>query len=66
MAIKYTVWLEIGQNGHKIYQRLPLQDPPKFTKIGIFGLKYTIWQPRSSQGRLTAQTLAQSFSPNSA
>jgi hypothetical protein len=27
------------QNGHKIYQDLQLQDPPKFTQIGIFGLK---------------------------
>jgi hypothetical protein len=26
-------------NGYKIYQHLPLQDPPKFTQIGIFGLK---------------------------
>jgi hypothetical protein len=26
-------------NGHKIYQHLPLQDTPKFTHIGIFGLK---------------------------
>jgi hypothetical protein len=26
-------------NGHKIYQYLLLQDPPKFTQIGIFGLK---------------------------
>jgi hypothetical protein len=26
-------------NGHKIYQNLPLQEFPKFTKIGIFGLK---------------------------
>jgi hypothetical protein len=25
--------------GHKIYQQFPLQDPPKFTQIGIFGLK---------------------------
>jgi hypothetical protein len=23
----------------KIYQDFPLQDPPKLTKIGIFGLK---------------------------
>jgi hypothetical protein len=30
MAIKYT---------NKIYQHLPLQDRPKFTQIGIFGLK---------------------------
>jgi hypothetical protein len=28
-------------NGNKIYQNLPLQDPPKFTQIGIFCLK--IW-----------------------
>jgi hypothetical protein len=26
-------------NGHKIYQHFPLQDPPKFTQIVIFGLK---------------------------
>jgi hypothetical protein len=24
---------------HKIYQHLPSQHPPKFTQIGIFGLK---------------------------
>jgi hypothetical protein len=24
---------------HKIYQHPPLKDPPKFTQIGIFGLK---------------------------
>jgi hypothetical protein len=34
-AIKYTKWLENGPNGHKIYQHLPSQDPPKFTQIGI-------------------------------
>jgi hypothetical protein len=26
-------------NGHEIYQDFPLQDPPKFIQIGIFGLK---------------------------
>jgi hypothetical protein len=26
-------------NGHKTYQDYPLQDPPKFTQIWIFGLK---------------------------
>jgi hypothetical protein len=26
-------------NGRKIYQHYPLQDPPKFTQIGIFALK---------------------------
>jgi hypothetical protein len=29
-------------NDHKIYQYLPLQDPPKFTQTGIFGLKICI------------------------
>jgi hypothetical protein len=31
-SIKYT-------NGHKIYQHFLFQGPPKFTQIGIFGLK---------------------------
>jgi hypothetical protein len=26
-------------NGHKIYQHLPLHGTPKFSQIGIFGLK---------------------------
>jgi hypothetical protein len=39
MAIKYAKWPENISNGHKIYQYLPLLDPPKFTQIGIFGLK---------------------------
>jgi hypothetical protein len=26
-------------NGHKIYQLFPVQGPPKFTQIGIFGMK---------------------------
>jgi hypothetical protein len=28
-----------GVNYHKIYLNLPLQEPPKFTQIGIFGMK---------------------------
>jgi hypothetical protein len=32
MAVKWTKW-------PKIYQYLPLQDPPKFTLFGIFHLK---------------------------
>jgi hypothetical protein len=49
---KYTKWPQNTLNGHKIYQivvnrpkfhkiyqHLPLQDPPKFTPIAIFGLK---------------------------
>jgi hypothetical protein len=40
MSIKYAKWPENWPNGsHKIYQHLPSQDPPKFTQIGIFGLK---------------------------
>jgi hypothetical protein len=45
IIIKYNKWpynTPIG--GHKIYQHLPLQDPPKFTQIGFF-FKYTILQP---------------------
>jgi hypothetical protein len=30
---------------NNIYQYLPLQDPPKFPRFGIFVSKYTIWQP---------------------
>jgi hypothetical protein len=36
MAIKCQ---ENWPNGHKIYRHLPLQDPPKFTQIGVWGLK---------------------------
>jgi hypothetical protein len=47
MTMKYTKWpwnIPNGHeicipNGHKIYQHLPLQKPPKFTQILIFGLK---------------------------
>jgi hypothetical protein len=39
MAIKYAKWTENWQNGHNIYQHLPLLDPWGFTQIGIFGLK---------------------------
>jgi hypothetical protein len=35
-------------NGHKKYQHLRLQDPPKFTQIGIFGLKIEYHLPRVS------------------
>jgi hypothetical protein len=31
-------------NGHKKSKHLPVQDLSKFTQIGIFGLKNTIWQ----------------------
>jgi hypothetical protein len=38
-AINYTKWTENIPNGHKIYQHFPFQGTPKFTQIGIFGLK---------------------------
>jgi hypothetical protein len=39
MATTYTKWPQHIPNGRKIDQHLPLQDPQKFTQIGIFGLK---------------------------
>jgi hypothetical protein len=46
ITIKYTKWPQTisngrknRQNGHKKYQHLPLQVPPKFTQTRIFGLK---------------------------
>jgi hypothetical protein len=55
---KMGKYAKLPPNGHKIYQRavkyidhtyfheihqhLPLQDPPKFTQIAIFGLKIPI------------------------
>jgi hypothetical protein len=46
ITIKFTKWPQClpnrsknRPNSHKIYQHTPLQDPPKFTQIGIFGLK---------------------------
>jgi hypothetical protein len=39
ITIKYTKWQQNGPNCRKIDQHLPLKEPPKFTPIGIFGLK---------------------------
>jgi hypothetical protein len=47
MAENYNNWTHIVSNGHKIgtlyghktNQHFPIQGPPKFTQIGIFGLK---------------------------
>jgi hypothetical protein len=39
MAIRYFLWTQTWPNGHKICQDFPLQGPPKFTQIGIFGLR---------------------------
>jgi hypothetical protein len=39
MATKYTKLADILPSVLKIYQHLPLQDPPKFTQIVILGLK---------------------------
>jgi hypothetical protein len=53
-----------GPKDHKIYQHPPSQDHPKFTQIGIFGLKlchlatlagtFAIRQPASQITRKTA------------
>jgi hypothetical protein len=39
MVTKYIKWPENRPNGYKICQLLPLQNPKKFTQIGIFGLE---------------------------
>jgi hypothetical protein len=39
MATKFAKWLYNTPNDPKIYHHLPLKDPPKCTKICIFGLK---------------------------
>jgi hypothetical protein len=39
MSKKYAKWQQNIPKGHKMYQHLPLQDPPKFIQIGIFDLK---------------------------
>jgi hypothetical protein len=36
MATKYTKWLKNRPKCHNLSKHLPLQDPPKFTQIGIF------------------------------
>jgi hypothetical protein len=41
-------------NGHKIYQMVNLQDPPKYNQIGNFWFEntYTIWQPCNGRSKL--------------
>jgi hypothetical protein len=39
MATKYIKWPKNRPNDYKLYQHCPLQEPRKFTQIGIFGLK---------------------------
>jgi hypothetical protein len=39
MVIKYPKSPYNIPNGHKIYKHFPIYDPPKFTQIGILGLK---------------------------
>jgi hypothetical protein len=48
MTPKYIKWpLNSWKNDRLVikYTHSPFQDPPKFTQIGIFVRKYTIWQP---------------------
>jgi hypothetical protein len=39
MAIKYAIFPLNRSRGHKIFQHFPLQGLPKFSQIGILGLK---------------------------
>jgi hypothetical protein len=48
ISIKYTKWPYNRPNGHKI-EHLPLQIPPKFTQIRIFGFKMSSGNPDLGQ-----------------
>jgi hypothetical protein len=39
MDVQYTKLPQNRPKGHKICQYLTVQDPPKFTRIGIFGFE---------------------------
>jgi hypothetical protein len=39
MGIKYPKWSYSIPNGDTIFIHFPIYGPPKFTQIGIFGLK---------------------------
>jgi hypothetical protein len=39
ITLNYPNWPQNRPNGNKIYPRIPLQDPPKFTQIGDFGFE---------------------------
>jgi hypothetical protein len=39
MATKYTKWPYNIPKGHKIFQYLPFMVPPKYNRIGNFGMK---------------------------
>jgi hypothetical protein len=38
-ALYYTKWSQSIPNDHKNTKHFPFKGPPKYTKIGIFGLK---------------------------
>jgi hypothetical protein len=45
-------------NRNKIYQHFQFRVSPKYTQIGIFGMKkYTIWQPSDSSQRIEIGSL---------
>jgi hypothetical protein len=44
LTIRNTKWLSIIPNGDKLYQHFPFQGHPKYTQIGFWVRKYTIWQ----------------------
>jgi hypothetical protein len=39
MPIKYTQWSSTIPNDQNMYEHFPFKGPPKYTQIGIFGLK---------------------------
>jgi hypothetical protein len=50
---KRTKWLQYIPNGQRIYQPFPFQGPPKFTPIGISGLKINhLATPKLTSNRL--------------
>jgi hypothetical protein len=53
MAAKYSEWLKDILNCHKMCQHCLFQGPPKYTQIGISGLKiYTLAALIQSGGNL--------------
>jgi hypothetical protein len=52
----YNVTVNIT-NGHKIYQHCPFQGPPKYTQIGLFGIKISHLATMSTTLRSTKREL---------
>jgi hypothetical protein len=63
MVITYSKCLKNIPSGHKINKYFPIQGPPKFTQIGIFGLKRnplaTLAEPEFFSGAQPVETVAE-------